>query len=77
MHCNGQCQVMKKILEEEKQQQQADERKMGSKVSVLSSKSFFATLTTVFSEPIFIFYLNSNIDDEIKMPRSFFHPPTI
>lgn len=75
MHCNGQCQVMKKIQEEEKKQQQTDERKMASKVEVLSSRSFFTTVGINFSAPIFISYFSGNDGDEVKMPRSVFHPP--
>ena len=77
MHCNGQCQVMKKIREEEKKQQQQEERKMGSKVEVVSSKSFFATTVTIFSEPIASGYFISNDNTEIKFPRFVFHPPSV
>jgi hypothetical protein len=78
MHCNGQCQVMKKIQEEEKKDQEQAERKMGSKLEVLSSRSFYTNnITQGFSEPISIAYFVGNDDTEIKMPRSFFHPPSI
>ena len=76
MHCNGQCQVMKKILEEEKQQQQTDERKMGIKVSVLSSKSFFATTTEIFIQTIPLIYFIADDNNEVRIPRSVFHPPS-
>ena len=76
MHCNGQCQVMKKILEEEKQQQQADERKMGSKVSVLSSKSYFATTAEIFLQTIPIIYFIADDNNEVHISQSVFHPPS-
>ena len=46
MHCNGKCQMMKKLQEEEKKDGQAPERKLENKVEVVSSNSFFANLTT-------------------------------
>ncbi len=42
MHCNGKCQMMKKLQEEERRDQQSPERKLENKVEVVSSKSFFA-----------------------------------
>lgn len=77
MHCNGKCQVMKKIQEEEKKRQQQEERKMGSKVEVVSSGSFFATIGTIFSEPTTSIYFISNDINEIKFPRFVFHPPSV
>ncbi|MFT3909223.1 MAG: hypothetical protein QM737_07320 [Ferruginibacter sp.] len=77
MHCNGKCQVMKKILEEEKKQQQQEERKMGTKVEVVSSKTFFAKITSVFSERMVSTYFIKNDNKEIKFPRSIFHPPSV
>ncbi|HVM88996.1 MAG TPA: hypothetical protein VMT76_12475 [Puia sp.] len=44
MHCNGKCQVMKKIREQEKKDQENAESKGGNKYEVFSSKSFFATV---------------------------------
>ena len=78
LHCNGKCQVMKKIREEEKQQQENAERFGNLKTEVLSTKSFYPALqtpqsiTTVAVKPS----VHSN-GREIKMPRSFFHPPDI
>ena len=77
MHCNGNCQVMKKIQEEEKKQQQQDERKMGTKVEIVSSGSFFATTVAIFSEPIVSIYFTRNDNNQIKIPRFIFHPPSV
>ena len=44
MHCNGKCQMMKKLQQEEKRDQRSSERKAESKIQVISSKSFFAGL---------------------------------
>jgi hypothetical protein len=45
MHCNGKCQVMKKMKEEEKKEQENAERRGSAKSEVLSTKSFYPTLT--------------------------------
>lgn len=76
MHCNGKCQVMKKIQEEEKKQQEQDERKMASKVEVLSSKSFFDHSIVINFKHIVISFFAFNDNKEIKFPRSVFHPPS-
>src|ERR1043165_5604310 len=44
MHCNGKCQMMKKLKEEEKKDQQNPERKAENKNEVTSSQSYFATI---------------------------------
>ncbi|MGB4843427.1 MAG: hypothetical protein WBP16_03115 [Ferruginibacter sp.] len=78
MHCNGQCQAMKKIQEEEKKDQQNSERKSESKTQVLSSKSFYAII------PAGIAILSKikksfSASDGDSIDRSFdiFHPPQV
>lgn len=45
MHCNGKCQMMKKLQQEEKKDQDNPEKKSENKFEiVLSTKSFFATI---------------------------------
>jgi hypothetical protein len=75
MHCNGKCQMMKKIQEEEKKEQQNQERKDEAKNQVLSTKSFFASLTPIQSTTLSIEYSFLSNGKEIKMPRTHFHPP--
>jgi hypothetical protein len=41
MHCNGKCQMMKKLKQEEKKDQNNPERKAENKNEIVSSKSFF------------------------------------
>lgn len=41
MHCNGHCQLMKKLNHEENKDQQNPERRAENKLEVLSSRSFF------------------------------------
>lgn len=76
MHCNGKCQVIKRIQEEGQKQTQDAEHKMDSKVEVLSSKSFFSSLPPVRSIIISTKYFIYADNQLSIMPRSFFHPPS-
>lgn len=49
MHCNGKCQLMKKMQDEEKSDRPVPERKLENKTEVVSSLSFFATI--LFTQP--------------------------
>lgn len=75
LHCNGKCQMMKKLQQEEKKDEQNPDRKLENKSEItLSSKSFFASLTILPVEGL-INYFTASSDKEIKMPRFIFHPP--
>ena len=77
MHCNGKCQMMKKLHQEEKKDQENQERKLENKNEIiLSAKSFFATI------PSICFIANKSkkalpSSDGKTIDRSFgiFHPP--
>jgi len=77
MHCNGKCQMMKKIKEQEKQEQQNQEQKLENKNEVVSSRSFFASLQ--FHEMV----VNTSFNVSSKpafpdgQPRDIFHPPAL
>jgi hypothetical protein len=75
MHCNGKCQAMKKIQEEEKKEQQDAQRKAEGKMQqVLSSKSFFLQI-----EPLSIIIIKAANSEKAyptrDMSYAFFHPP--
>lgn len=74
MNCNGKCQMMKKLKDEEKKDTQNPVRKGDFKEEVLSSRSFF---TLVHSTSIVSINIGQDpfIADPINMPRSIFHPP--
>ena len=74
MHCNGQCQMMKKIQQEEKAAQQNSERKAQNKLPVLSSRSFFCSVE-IFSSSIKNKYLQQNINHTYDRAFAVFHPP--
>lgn len=75
LKCHGKCQVMKKMQEEEKREQENQERKWENKITVLSSKSFFTTDIQLTEIPLQNQYGLINLAKEVKMPRSIFHPP--
>lgn len=77
MHCNGKCQMMKKLKQEEKKDQENPDRKNENKNEVLlSSKSFFASLVlpSLQLQPEIKYPGQSN---SISIDRSLdiFHPP--
>jgi hypothetical protein len=77
LHCNGQCQLMKKLQKEEKKDQQNPERKAENKNEVISTKSYFATATNpelIAQESITHLLFSDN--REIKISYSIFHPPS-
>ena len=74
MHCNGKCQMMKKLQAEEKKEQKNEDRKAAYKYEVLSSRSFFSNIT----HPVLISKLNFSLYKEADLSaisRSIFHPP--
>ncbi|MES1218257.1 MAG: hypothetical protein ABUT20_22315 [Bacteroidota bacterium] len=77
MHCNGKCQMMKKLQEQEKKDQENQERKSENKNEILlSSKSFFATVPVLHliennSIKTFSALCGKSIDRSLDI----FHPP--
>lgn len=77
MNCNGKCQVMKKILEEEKKEQKDQENKMNSKVELVSSRSFYTmSIPGNFTSNTGQQYFSYNEANKTGIPRSVFHPPS-
>jgi len=74
MHCNGKCQAMKKIQEQEKKDMQDSQRKAENKLPVLSSKSFFCSVNIV-SREIKNNYPLKNIKQTCHRALAVFHPP--
>lgn len=76
MKCHGRCQMMLKLQEEEKKEQQCPGNKTELKAEVLSSKSFFATV----HHPVQVEILNLNFlictpGKSIDRSLDIFHPP--
>jgi hypothetical protein len=77
MHCNGKCQMMKKLQQEEKKDQENPERKAENKNEIiLSTKSFFANVPTQYLIDSKSKKLLPSSDGK-SIDRSFdiFHPP--
>mgnify|MGYP007123208588 CR=1 FL=1 len=77
LHCNGKCQMMKKMQGEEKKDQQLPERKVENKIEVLSSKSFFYSSATAFSV---IASKATTVEKDYPLTDisySFFRPPQV
>ena len=76
MHCNGHCQMMKKLQKEENKDRQNPERKSDNKNEVLSSKSFFASVQVPAISTTHRF---TGFTDEAlsERPSSIFHPPGV
>ena len=77
LHCNGKCQMMKKLQQEEKKEQQNQESKSQYKIQVtLSSKSFFAIAPPFILATSKIRYPLFNGGKERKIAQSVFRPPS-
>jgi hypothetical protein len=78
MHCNGKCQMMKKIKQEEKKDQENPERKAENKNEiVLSSKSFAPLLPKLSYLEITtkLQYPQAENGYSFNPSNSIFHPP--
>ncbi|UAY52719.1 hypothetical protein [Ferruginibacter albus] len=76
MHCNGKCQMMRKLQQEERNKNADNQSENKNNDIVLSSRSFFPVLPAVkFINNDKIKYPFLSVNKERKMPRSFFHPP--
>ncbi len=76
MHCNGKCQMMKKLKQEEKKDAQNPERRSNGNENVLSSKSHFASIQFLYN-PTTIHYLDYQPSSVSDMAMEIFHPPGV
>ena len=77
LHCNGKCQMMKKLREEEKKNQQNPERRAENKNEVLSSRSFFTSLPLGKPAVSDIVYSYLHISIPKEPYTDIFHPPDL
>jgi len=77
MHCNGKCQMMKKLQEEEKKEQENPVARPDFKTEIFSSDNFAYEITT----PIFLIktVYNSSYTNAALSSNSnaVFHPPQV
>lgn len=76
LNCCGKCQLNKKLKTEDKKEKEAPDQK-GPGIVVLSSRSFYATVTAV--APVLICSTFHQFSENIEAGQctSFFHPPDI
>ena len=75
MHCNGKCQLQKKINTENANDRQNPERKNSNLDEVLSSKTFFASLEIAINPVGEKKYFITNTGIPTDRSFRFFHPP--
>lgn len=74
LHCNGHCQLLKKMKQEEKKDAQNPERRSSGKADVLSSKSYFASV--YFLPPVKKrCFTDRPVASVVGRPATVFHPP--
>lgn len=75
MKCHGRCQMMKKLQEEEKKEQD-QEKNSDTKTEPLSSRSFFATVHVPEATDEIISRLSLNTTGKaVRRVTEIFHPP--
>ncbi len=76
LHCEGKCQLMKKIeAQRKKEEQQAPELKLAAKSEVISSRSSFLINPQNITTEISREYFTENTGTPVDRSSSFFHPP--
>lgn len=75
LHCNGKCQMMKKMQAEEKKDQEAPERRAETKLEVVSVNAFFYNLECSYKS--ILTKATAIVKDGaiIDISYAFFHPP--
>jgi negative regulator of genetic competence, sporulation and motility len=76
MHCNGKCQMRKKLQQDEQKDQQNAEHKGENKYeTILYLQTSFARITSLVQGQDNTFNIHNNNGKALKMPRTVFHPP--
>ena len=75
MHCNGKCQMMKKLQQEEKQSQENAERRAENKNELLADKSFYQQLPLLSSTVTGTRFFTYTENCPRSLQTGIFHPP--
>jgi hypothetical protein len=75
MHCNGKCQLQKKMDETNNKDRQNTERRNETGLNILSSKSFFASIESLLDISIKQKYFIADSVIPLNNSSQFFHPP--
>lgn len=74
LHCNGRCQMMKKLKQEENKDKQNSERRSDNKDEVYFAKTISSHLSIISLQPSLTFFIRNN--NAVKdIAADFFHPP--
>ena len=78
MHCNGKCQMMKKLQQEEKKDQENQERKSENKneITLYSDSNPSSILSEIFVVTK-LNYLPFSTNKSVDRSFDFFHPPQV
>ena len=74
LHCNGHCQLMKKLKQEENKDKQNPERRSENKDEVLFCKQHQSLIQPIAGIGLRQF-ISMNINTTRDIPADFFHPP--
>ncbi len=80
LHCNGRCQMMKKMKSQDKSDSQTPEKRAGRSIEqVQSSKTFFTEINTSVNSTqlVSLIYIQYADDLLIGHSGSIFHPPQV
>jgi hypothetical protein len=75
MHCNGKCQLQKKLNEGDNKDNGETGHRNGIQIAVLSSKTFFATIISPVTKILKRKYHEINFGHTVDKSLCFFHPP--
>ncbi|RYG42259.1 MAG: hypothetical protein EOO01_23425 [Chitinophagaceae bacterium] len=76
LHCDGKCQLMKKIeAQRKKDQEQAPELKLAAKAEAISSRSSYILAVPLAYIAFKREYQTGNAGTPVDQPSAFFHPP--
>ncbi len=75
LHCNGKCQLQKKLNDNNGKEKQTPERKNEAGNEVISSKTFFASVEIPFTSVNTNKYFILNNGVPVDKAFEFFHPP--
>jgi len=75
MHCNGKCQMMKKLKQEEKKDQENPQRKLENRNTLYSLRSYSASFSSLFTAERQSFHFPYSTGHPVNISFSVFHPP--
>lgn len=78
LHCNGKCQLMKKIAEQEKKERgEAPELKLSAKAEAAVSATFISLYLEQPTAVKHAVFIRHTIGSPVAMTQAIFHPPDL